>query len=85
MWKAEDGKNSQRPAEWLRQVDTKKFLKSLGKKLGIPEKDTVEAISGGAGGGGGTYGHYQVALAYAKYLSPEFHIWCNEVVKQHIE
>jgi hypothetical protein len=24
-------------------------------------------------------------MAYAKYLSPEFHAWCNEVVRSHME
>jgi hypothetical protein len=27
---------------------------------------------------GGTFAHPVIGLAYAKYLSPEFHIWCNE-------
>ncbi|MCP3872250.1 MAG: KilA-N domain-containing protein [Desulfobacteraceae bacterium] len=25
----------------------------------------------------GTWGHWQVALKYAQYLSPEFAIWCT--------
>jgi hypothetical protein len=29
--------------------------------------------------------HWQIALAYAKYQSPEFHMWCNEVVRAHME
>src|SRR5690606_20782518 len=24
-------------------------------------------------------------LAYAKYLSPEFHMWCNQVVRERME
>lgn len=31
------------------------------------------------GQGGGTYAHWQIALAYAKYLSPELHMQVNEV------
>jgi len=34
---------------------------------------------------GGTWAHWQVALAYAKYLSPEFHAWANQVIKDRIE
>src|SRR5690606_31175446 len=37
------------------------------------------------GKGGATYAHWQIGLAYAKYLSPEFHMWCNEVVRQRME
>ena len=31
------------------------------------------------GVGGGTYAHWQIALAYAKYLSPELHMQVNDV------
>lgn len=37
------------------------------------------------GKGGGTYAHWQLGLAYAKYLSPEFHICCNTVVRERME
>ncbi len=32
-----------------------------------------------------TWAHWQIGLAYAKYLSPAFHAWCNEVVRGHME
>ena len=82
MWRAADGKASQKPAQWLRHEDTQNFLKTLEKKPKGVSDTHLKKISGR---GGGTFGHYQVALAYATYLSPEFHIWCNEVVKLHIE
>jgi hypothetical protein len=85
MWKAQDGKTSQKPKHWLGQNDTINFLKSLAKKVEVAPSDLVKTRRGGKGGGGGTFAHWQIALAYAKYLSPEFHIWCNEVVKLHIE
>ena len=37
------------------------------------------------GNKGGTWAHWQLALAYAKYLSPEFHTWCNGVVRNAME
>lgn len=37
------------------------------------------------GKGGATFAHWQIGLAYAKYLSPEFHMWCNEVVRERME
>jgi hypothetical protein len=30
---------------------------------------------------GGTWAHWQLALPYARYLSPGFHLWCNTVVR----
>jgi hypothetical protein len=85
MWRAADGAYSQRPTVWLDQEGTKRFLESLEKRFNVTENDIalVKAVRGGTNPG--TWGHYQIALAYAKYLSPEFHIWCNEVVKERIE
>ena len=37
------------------------------------------------GRNGATWAHWQIALAYAKYLSPDFHMWCNEVVRERME
>lgn len=36
------------------------------------------------GRNGGTWGHWQVAVAYAKYLSPEFHIQWNEYAAAYL-
>lgn len=82
MWRAADGRSSQRPANWLQHDETQKFLESLKKQSNVFQ-DYIETKRGGTNPG--TWGHYQIALAYAKYLSPEFHIWCNEVVKERIE
>ncbi|MBL6459545.1 KilA-N domain-containing protein, partial [Belnapia sp. T6] len=30
---------------------------------------------------GGTWAHWQLALSYARYLSPAFRLWCNAVVR----
>ena len=34
---------------------------------------------------GGTWAHWQLALSYARYLSPGFHLWCNTVVRAAME
>ena len=31
--------------------------------------------------GAETWAHWQLALAYARYLSPAFHAWCNSVIR----
>ncbi len=41
--------------------------------------DAAHIIKATRGKGGGTYAHWQIALAYAKYLSPELHMQVNEV------
>ncbi len=81
---AVDGRMSQAPAQWKRLPDTKKFLESLKKKLDVGKSYLIKSVRG-RGKAQGTYAHWQIALAYAKYLSPEFHIWANEKIKQAIE
>lgn len=44
--------------------------------LNVPKRDIYQA---GRGRGGGTFAHWQIALAYAKYLSPRLHMQVNEV------
>ncbi len=82
MWKAVDGRKSQKPKYWLRLPHTHRFLESLAKKLNTGLSRLLKTTRGRYGG---TYAHWQIALAYAKYLSPEFHIWCNDVVKDRFE
>jgi hypothetical protein len=82
MWKAADGTMGRRPAEWLRQDDTEKFLESLKKELNGGCGPLLESKPGRYGG---TFAHWQIALAYAKYLNPEFHIWCNQAIRSHCQ
>lgn len=74
-----------RPAKWLELTSTKEFLSKL---IAIRKSDTdmVVTESGGANGGkkggGGTWMHEDVALEFARWLSPEFAIWCNDRIKE---
>ena len=83
MHRAADGRHSQRPTIWLSHKDTKAFIKSLCKKLNVNQDDIKKSTRGKTNGG--TWGHWQITLAYAKYLSPEFHIQCNEWIKERFE
>jgi hypothetical protein len=82
MWKAAGSKNAQRPAHFIELPSTQNFLISLENKLSIGLSDTWKTVMGRYGG---MYAHYQIVLAFAQYLSPEFHIWCKEVVKERWE
>jgi len=77
MWKAQGADPARQPANWLASTDAKNFIEVLN-----PGNSGVMAKSGK---NGGTYANWQIALAYAKYLSPEFHIWCNTVVRERME
>ena len=70
--------NRSQPFEWLRLPVTERFVAEVTRKF---ETGKIPVLKSVRGRYGGAYAHWQIALAYAKYLSPEFHIWCNEVVK----
>lgn len=83
LWKANGGNYNQRPAHWFEQDNAQEFIQAVASKLNVRQTDLYETRRGR--GVGGTYAHWQIALAYAKYLSPELHIAVNEVFKQYVE
>lgn len=50
-----------------------------------PRSADLIVVDRGGSDGGKTWAHWQVAMAYAKYLSHAFHAWCNEVVRAFME
>lgn len=83
MWKAAGSDPSKRPAYWLRQDATVEFIEHLKSNVIQDHIDLVVTERGGTSPG--TWTHWQIAMAYGKYLSPEFHAWCNTVVRQHFQ
>jgi hypothetical protein len=81
MWKASGGYDSKRPYEWSRKEGAP-FVEAVSLSLNTPVERIYTATKGK---GGSTFAHWQIGLAYAKYLSPEFHMWCNQVVREHME
>lgn len=66
------------PKEWAKLPSTKNLIKSMngGKSPVLKTK---------RGKGGGTQAHWQLALSYAQYLSPELHLAVNQVFKERLE
>ena len=89
MWKASGSDPARRPVEWLRGEHAQRFITFMSEDLGMGEvgKSHFGLVSASRGGqaGGATFAHWQIAMAYAKYLSPAFHAWCNEVVRERME
>lgn len=80
-WRASGESEHKRPAQWERKEGAP-FIAFIAERLNVP----VGHIWGSEQGRhGGTWAHWQIAMAYAMYLSPEFHAWCNEVVRAHME
>jgi len=66
-----------RPVNWLALPSTGSFLRSLEK---VRKSDhLIETQSGRIGG---TWMHEDVAIEFARWLSPEFAIWCNDRIKE---
>lgn len=82
MWKAAQAKHaasgndpsdfeSKRVPEWIRSKAAKTFIAHV--QLMVGNTHVLRAASGRTGS---TLAHWQIALAYAKYLSPEFQRCC---------
>lgn len=75
FWKASGADPSKKPTQWLKTDTAKAFVAELGKG------EDIHLIHTTRGRFGGTFAHWQIALAYAKYLPPEFHILCNNIIR----
>lgn len=82
MWKAAGADPSQQPAEWLRSAEAVRFIEFIAENLNLGISQVLQTKPGR---NGGTWAHWQPAMAYAKYLSPAFHAACNVIVRAHME
>ncbi|MBO1360618.1 KilA-N domain-containing protein [Acetobacter sacchari] len=95
MWSAAGKPDNKRPADWMLIDGTKGFLEYLAESLKVApahfDKNQGVSSYGGlvvakrGGSSPGTWAHWQIGFAYAKYLSPEFHAWCNTAAREKME
>lgn len=71
---------SKEPKFWLMNQSTKDYLNELSKVRNLTLADLVQVIKGG--NNPGTWMHEDVALEFARWLSPAFAIWCNDRIKE---
>jgi hypothetical protein len=81
LWKA-SGTKLNKPAHWLQQDSSQRFINAVSAKLNVHPEYLLRTTKGR---NGGTYADKQIALAYAKYLSPELHMFVNEVFFERME
>lgn len=67
--------------DWLSNKSTRQFLSTLSTVRTIPLTELVMVLQGG-NGEQGTWMHEDVALEFARWLSPAFAIWCNDRIKE---
>lgn len=68
------------PADFLKTKRTKEFIKELSVMKKIITADLVQVVQGGDIQG--TWMHEDVAMEFARWLSPKFAIWTNDRIKE---
>lgn len=68
-----------RTTDFLRTANTNEFINKLSEVRKCVPSDLVQVIYGD---GGGTWMQEDVALEFARWLSPKFAIWCNDRIKE---
>jgi hypothetical protein len=95
MWQAADRPPNRRPSDWLALEETGRFRTHAGTHradatdlfapnaglAGICHLDSDGLVATVRGNPGGTWADWPLALTYARYLSPPFHLWCNTVLR----
>lgn len=71
-----------RPIDFLRLPSTKEFINELTDVRKSHFDDLVRTNKGGDVKLQGTWMHEDVALEFARWLSPKFAIWCNDRIKE---
>ena len=69
-----------RTVDWLQNSQTQEFIKALSEVRKSTSADLVQVTKGGAYQG--TWMHEDVAIEFARWLSPKFAIWCNDRIKE---
>jgi len=86
MWRACGGESRNKPAFWLKNVDTQRLIETLGEKLRVENSQlgnsALVKIYRGGNQRGCTYAHGDLGMAYTEHLSPEFHLWCIRKVRE---
>lgn len=80
MWRAAGSIPGREFKKW-RSYQGANFIDSLAQNLKVRRADLTRSVTGRPPWAG-TWGHWQIALAYAKHLSPEFHRFVNEAFRE---
>ena len=71
------------PIDWLKTEQSKEFISVFAELKNFSSADLVRVTKGGNDKKlQGTWMHEDVALEFARWLSPAFAIWCNDRIKE---
>lgn len=77
------GKFGKEPAQWLRLPDTIRYIEALEGRYG--KITYVKTSRARKDRGGGTWLHPKLAVRFARWLSVDFEIWCDEQIDAIIQ
>lgn len=66
-----------RPADWRRLPDAIEYLDALCRKYNVGKSHFIKTQKGK---GGGTWFHPKLAIPFARWLSADFAVWCDEQI-----
>ena len=81
LWRRFGAIPNRDPRQWSRK-EGKAFLDCLSAELNVP---TGHIYRGQRGRGGASHAHWQAAMSYLAYLSPEAQMTINRIVKERLE
>lgn len=79
MWKAAGSKANRRPSDWQNTDAGSQFIEHIALVVNGGLKPLFKTTKGKTGA---TWAHWQIGLAYASYLSPEFAAEVNQAYRQ---
>ena len=75
---------NKKPSKWLRTSSAIEFINEVAVGQKCPTAD-LQRVSQGGNDGQGTWLQEDVALEFARWLSPKFALWCNERIKELVK
>ncbi|MBK8508096.1 MAG: KilA-N domain-containing protein [Candidatus Competibacter sp.] len=70
------------PGDWLRNKETQKYVGALRAALAMEQDQLVIVRQGGYPNEQGTWLHPKLVVAFARWLSHEFAVWCDMQVEE---
>jgi hypothetical protein len=72
--------------DWKRTESYSSYLAAVSSEVNIPASQLLVSLKGNSiQFEQGTWAHPLIAIAFAQWLSPEFHVWCNINIKTLLE
>lgn len=69
------------PKDWLKTKEAQEYIEALGRIVLTEQNQLVIVRQGGVPGEQGTWLHPKLAVAFARWLSADFAVWCDQQIE----